>query len=138
MVEDSGGEEREDSRVDGMRKKLQRMRAYVDDLEEGELPSTPQAWEKMIESLKGSIQVSSDLLDQLDGYEDDVKEINTIRDDMEEVRKKSQIQEFRIQQFEDKGQRAIDFIHEHGHDEQFRRYYEKKKEINVISFPQDD
>lgn len=129
--------EKQGGHVARLKVKLQRIQSYVDDLENDDPPTKPEEWEKIIRCLKDSTLISADLLDQLAGYDESVKELNTIRDDMEEIKKNGHMQESRIQQFEDRGQRALDFIYEHGLNEQFRRYYEKKKQTNVVFFPQD-
>lgn len=121
--------------MEKMKQKIQRIRAYVAELKKEGMPHTAEEWDRTIASLNESTEAISYLLD---GYEEHVEKLTDIEIHMDEIMEHSDSQEIRLQQFEDRGQRAIDFINEQGLHEQFRRYYEKKKQSNLVVFPRND
>lgn len=112
------------------------MQAYVDTLDQDHPPTTPEEWRTMIEIVKDSILLSDQFIDQMVELEKRVDKLKEIEGDVEKLQRNEDLIEHRLQQFEDRGQRAMDFIMAYGLYEQFRRYYHKKKQTNIISFPQ--
>lgn len=114
---------------------LRDIQGYIESLEGDDVPTGSEEWFKIIKCLKESTRISANYLDLIERYEE---KMDTVEDNVGSIEKKTNVQEFRTQQFEDKGQRALDFIDEHGLHEKFRRYYEKNKQSNVVAFPQED